>query len=326
MAKKLWKRPARVSSWRKISVGMWNPPSDPTVLGFETLNVDSLLDYLDELSEASGEKVTITTFMVKVVADIFALYPHLNSIIIGNRVLMRENIDVFVQVAVNSESTDQADLSGVKLRNVDQMSFVDIARRLRSRATQVRAGQDAEIEQTKSMIDKVPPLLMPWMLRAVDFLTYVVPLELDKFGIRSDPFGSAMVTNVGQFDIRLGFAPLVPMSRCPLVLMPSAIQRLPFVEGDEIVIRRAMQCSLTIDHRAFDGYQIGQFVTQFRDRSENPYKYYPMHEILGTPEPTTEKVTKPAASPDKASSSAKKKTKPSSRTPEANSTSSTSVS
>lgn len=319
MANKFWNRPARVSSWRKISVGMWNPPSDPTVLGFETLNVDDLLDYLDEVSEASGEKVTVTTYMSKVLADTFALYPHLNAIIIGNRVLLRENIDIFVQVAINSQSADQADLSGVKLRDVDQMDFVEIARRLRSRATQVRSGQDAEIEQTKSMVDKVPPLLMPWMLRAVDFLTYVVPLELGKIGVRSDPFGSAMVTNVGQFGIRLGFAPLVPMARCPLVLMPSAIQRLPFVEGDEVVIKRAMQCSLTIDHRVFDGYQIGQIVFQFRDRCENPRKYYPPAETWATPEITP-------ARPTKTTQNTKKTAKPSSRTPETSKTSSTSVS
>ncbi len=275
MANKYWNAPKKISSWRKISVGMWNRPSDPTVYGFETLNVDDLIDYLEEIEAVTGEKISITTYMSKVLADIFAMYPHLNSIIVGNRVLMRENVDIFVQVAINAKSADQADLSGVKLRNVDQMDFVEIARRLRTRANQVRSGQDAEIEQTKSMVDKVPPLLMPLMLRAVEFLTFAVPFELGKIGVRSDPFGSAMVTNVGQFGIRLGFAPLVPLSRCALVCMPSAIQRLPFVEGDEIVIKRAMQCSFTMDHRVFDGYQIGQLADQFRGRVETPREYYP---------------------------------------------------
>lgn len=322
MANKYWNAPTKMSSWRKISVGMWNRPSDPTVYGYETLNVDDLLNYLDELEAVTGEKISVTTYMSKVLADAFAMYPHLNSIIVGNRVLKRENIDIFVQVAINAKSADQADLSGVKLRNVDQMDFVEIARRLRTRATQVRTGQDAEMEQTKSMIDKVPPLLMPWMLRAVDFLTYAVPFELGKIGVRSDPFGSAMVTNVGQFGIRLGFAPLVPMSRCALVCMPSAIQRLPFVEGDEIVIKRAMQCSFTLDHRVFDGYQIGQIVFQFRDRVENPRKYYPAPESWAKSEATPEKPV-PAAK-KKVTTNTGKDANSSKRTPET-STSGTSV-
>ncbi len=322
MANKYWKAPKKVSSWRKISVGMWNRPSDPTVYGFETLKVDDLLDYLEELKEVTGETISVTTYMSKVLADAFALYPHLNSIIVGNRVLQRENIDIFVQVAINAKSADQADLSGVKLRNVDQMDFVEIARRLRTRATQVRNGQDAEMEQTKSMIDKVPPLLMPLMLRAVDFLTYAVPFELGKIGVRSDPFGSAMVTNVGQFGIKLGFAPLVPMSRCALVCMPSAIQRLPFVEGDEIVIKRAMQCSFTLDHRVFDGYQIGQICHQFRDRVENPRNYYPSADHWAKSESAPEK--KSPGTKQKAANKAGKDVNPPKRTPET-STSGTSV-
>ncbi|MBA2662112.1 MAG: 2-oxo acid dehydrogenase subunit E2 [Bradymonadaceae bacterium] len=275
MAKKYWSRSKRASSWRKISVGIWGKPADPTVYGYECLDADDLLDYLDEVSEASGEKVTLTTFLVKILADTFAAYPDLNSIVIGNRVLRRENVDIFVQVAIANEGDGQADLSGVKLRDVDKMDFVAIAKKLRSRATQVRTGQDAEMEQTKSMVDKVPPMLMPWMLKIVDFLTYAVPFELDAIGVRSDPFGSAMVTNVGQFDIRQGFAPLVPASRCPLVCMPCAVRDYAFVYDKQVVVRRGLNCSFTLDHRIFDGYQIGQIVREFRNRVNHPRDYYP---------------------------------------------------
>ena len=277
---KLWKKPKRVSSWRKISVGMWNPPSDPTIYGFETVDVDDLMDYLAEVSRASGRKVTLTTFLTKGISDVFAQYPELNTIVVNNRVQFRENIDAFCQVAVADKTGASADLSGVKIRNSDRQSLVDIADRLHNRAEKVRKGQDEEIEQTKSMIDKIPPLLLPKMMRLFDVLTYVVPVDLGKIGIRDDPFGSFMVSNCAPFDIKLGFAPLVPSSRTPMVVLPGVIEDHAFVYDGEVVVKKGCQIAFTCDHRCFDGLQIGQFVRAIRDRLNNPRDYYPPPETF----------------------------------------------
>lgn len=272
---KLWKKPERVSSWRKISVGMWRRPSDPTIYGYETLPVDELLDYLDEVSEATGEKVTLTTYLAKVTSDILAANPELNAIIVGNRVQRRENVDVFCQVAVSNESGGSADLSGVKIRNCDRLSLPEIANYLHRRADRVRQGQDEEIEQTKSMIDRIPPLLLPKLLSFFDFLTFAVPFDLGKIGIRDDPFGSFMVTNCAPFDIRMGFAPLVPASRTPFVILPGIVEDHVFAENGKPVVRPGCQMSFTADHRCFDGLQIGILVRNIRERIVNPRKFNP---------------------------------------------------
>lgn len=279
---KLWSKPERVSSWRKISVGMWKAPSDPTIYGFETMDVDELLDYLEEVSLASGKKVTITAYLAKCCADIIGENPALNAIVVANRVLRRENVDIFCQVAVANKDGGSADLSGVKIANADGADLVDIADRLHSRADKVRKGQDEEIEQTKSMIDKIPPLLLPKMMRIFDILTYAVPLDLGKIGIRNDPFGSLMVTNCAPFGIRLGFAPLVPSARTPMVILPGIVEDHLFVENGEPVVKRGCQMSMTFDHRCFDGLQIGIFVREFRARIGRPRDYYPDPETYGS--------------------------------------------
>ena len=46
MSNKRWKPLDHYSSWRKISIGMWNSPGDPTIYGYETLVVEDLLRYL----------------------------------------------------------------------------------------------------------------------------------------------------------------------------------------------------------------------------------------------------------------------------------------
>ncbi|MFP4597836.1 MAG: 2-oxo acid dehydrogenase subunit E2 [Persicimonas sp.] len=282
---KRWESLKKYSSWRKISVGMWRPPNDPSIYGYETVDVSNLLPYLDEVSRVSGTKVTISAFCVKLTAEVFKRHPDLNVVMIGKKVRQRKNIDIFCQVAVADETASEADLSGVKLTNADQMSLVEIAQRLTSRASDVRAGQDAEMEKTKSMVDIVPPWLMGGVLKMVDFLTFNVPFDLDKMGIRSDPFGSAMVTSVGPFDIRHGFAPLVPASRVPIVVLPGAVHKAPVVtEEGEVEARDAMNVCLTFDHRCYDGYQIGYFVRIMRDMLLNPTNYLPEPSHYGQPD------------------------------------------
>lgn len=277
---KLWKEPENVSSWRKISVGMWKRPADPTIYGFEIVDVEELVEYLDEVSEASGEKVTITTYLAKMISDILAEYPKLNSIVVGNKVMQREHIDAFCQVAVATESGGSADLSGVKLRDSNTMTLPDIAAKLHSRAERIRKGQDEEIEQTKSVLDKIPPVVLPQLMRVVDVLTYVVPFDLSKIGIRDDPFGSFMVTNCAPFDIKLGFAPLVPFARTPFVVLPGIVEDHVFTYDGEVVVKKGCQMAFTADHRCFDGLQIGQLVRNIRKRLNHPRDYYPAPETF----------------------------------------------
>lgn len=273
---KYWEPLDKYSSWRKISVGMWDAPNDPTIYGFDTLDVSRLLPYLEEVSQASGTKVTMPAYLAAVVATILHRHPALNVMIVGKRVQRRKSVDIFCQVAVPNEDAGQADLSGIKLAECDQLDLVTIAKKLRSRASDVRAGQDEEMERTKSMIDVVPPWLMSGMLKAVDFLTYNVPIDLDGLGIRSDPFGSAMITSVAQFGIKQGFAPLVPASRVPLVFLPGCVHKAPFVTEDgEVEARDAVTVSSTFDHRCFDGYQIGFIARTFTDMVSNPREYFP---------------------------------------------------
>src|SRR5690606_19687649 len=125
----------------------------------------------------------------------------------------RRSADVFLQVAVSGGS--DADLSGIKIREADRATVVQIAEAVAKKASRVRSGDDAHIEAAKKSLARIPPSLMPWALRLVSFLNYDLGLDLSALGVQRDPFGSAMVTNVGGFGIPVGFAPLVPTSRVP---------------------------------------------------------------------------------------------------------------
>ncbi len=270
-----WQKIDEYSPWRKIAMGLWSDPEDPAIYGKETVDVSNLVTYLDEVTEASEVKVTMTAFTAKMMADIFGEHPDLNCMAIGNHIVQRERIDIFCQVAIPDDEAGQGDLSGVKLREADQLSLVEIAKLLRSKATDVRDGRDAEMESDKSKLGWLPNSILSKLLDILDVLTYRVPFDLDALGIRSDPFGSCMVTSVGQFDIYQGFAPLLPGSHCPLVALPGKVHKAPFVEDDEVVVREAVEMSCTFDHRVYDGLQIGHIVRGMRSRLMYPRDHYP---------------------------------------------------
>lgn len=273
-----WTKLDKYSPWRKIAMGLWSDPDDPTIYGRETVDISNLTDYLDEVSEASGVKVTMTAFTAKMMADVLGDNPDLNCMAIGNHIVQRESVDIFCQVAIPDESAGKADLSGVKLRDADELGLVEVAEILRSKAGDVRDGRDVEMEKSKSTIEWVPNAILSKLLDVVDFLTYRIPLDLDALGVRSDPFGSCMVTSVGQFGIYQGFAPLLPGSHCPLVALPGCVHESTFVEDGEVVVRDAVTMSCTFDHRVYDGLQIGHIVRGMRTRLMDPLKHYPAPE------------------------------------------------
>jgi hypothetical protein len=274
---KYWKPLERASSWRKLSIGMWDAPADPTIYGFETMDVTDSLAYLAAVKEVSGVNVGMTALVVAAMARMYRLYPELNVILVGSKIQQRHTIDVFCQVAIPNEDAGRADLSGIKLRDVDTLDLVEIHQAMHRRASKVRAGQDEEIERQKQLFDIIPPRIMRSVVKLVEHLTYEIPIDLDAIGIRSDPFGSCMVSSVAQFDIRLGFAPLVPASRTPLILLPGVVyDEMGFVGDDPTPrMRKKIQISLTCDHRCFDGYQIGVICREFRTVMTDPAAFLP---------------------------------------------------
>lgn len=294
-----WRKLDEYSTWRKIAMGMWSDPDDPTIYGKETVDISNLVPYLEAVTEASGTKVTMTAFTAKMMADVLGDHPDLNCMAIGNHIVQREHVDIFCQVAIPDETAGKADLSGVKLRDADQLGLVEIAEILRSKAGAVRSGEDIEMESQKSGLDWVPNGVLSKLLDVLDFLTYRVPIDLDDLGIRSDPFGSCMVTSVGQFDIFQGFAPLLPGSHCPLVALPGKVHKAPFVEDGDVVPRDAVEMSCTFDHRVYDGLQIGYIVRGMRSRLMYPRKHYPEPSHWADDETDAQSNTESAdASPD----------------------------
>ena len=67
--------------------------------------------------------------MARAVALAIRQYPQLNGIVARGRIMLRETVDIFFQVATDGGR----ELSGVKIDRVDEKSAVEVAREIEER-------------------------------------------------------------------------------------------------------------------------------------------------------------------------------------------------
>lgn len=251
----------RLSSWRRISLSAWGKPNDPTVYGWLEIEFSRAQAYLERHNRGHGPKLTVTHLVGKAVADAIAARPDVNAVIRrGRQIYQRESVDVFFQVAYEGGEN----LSGAKVSHADQKSVRQIAEELAERALSIREHARHELSRSDALASKLPALLRRPLLHAAEYAVYDLGLDLSRFGLPEDAFGSAMVTNVGMFGLPSGFAPLVPFSRAPIVVTVGAIREAPVVVEGQVTARPVLTLGVTLDHRLIDGFQAGKLAERFR--------------------------------------------------------------
>jgi pyruvate/2-oxoglutarate dehydrogenase complex dihydrolipoamide acyltransferase (E2) component len=255
-----------LSGWRRLAVHSWKTPHDPTVHAILEIPMTSALAYLKGVRTQHGVHVTVTHLVAKALALAMRRYPQLNGIVARGRIMLRDTVDMFVQVATEGGT----DLAGVKIARVDERSVVEIARECEERVRRLRERRDQQVQRTKHVLDQIPlPILGP-LMRAISYMIYDLDLDLTRFGIVKDEFGSAMISNVGSFGISTALAPLVPFSRTPVVLLLGEVEDRVVAEEGQPVVRPMMTIGVTFDHRFMDGYQGGKMLQIFRGYLEDP--------------------------------------------------------
>jgi len=259
----------KFSTWRKISLNTWSTPDNATIYGLLDVDIGPLQDYLKKRTEESGVKCTITHAVARGLGILLKKYPDCNVLVRGRKIWLREEVDIFHQVAMPIDTKKgAADLSGAVIRRVDTKQIPQIAKELRERAEAVRAKKDGEMAKTRSMLKSLPNLFLRVALKIIGWLQYAFNLKVPT--TPRDPFGGAMVTSVGMFDIKLAYAPLVTFTRVPIILLVGTAEDRPVVRDGEIVIRKMCSITATLDHRVLDGYLAGLLSREMKKLMENP--------------------------------------------------------
>jgi pyruvate/2-oxoglutarate dehydrogenase complex dihydrolipoamide acyltransferase (E2) component len=265
-----------VSSWRRLAIATWQPANDPTIYGMLRIDASRALAYAERLSRQSGRHITITHLAASAVARTLARHPECNAYVRWGRLYQRDNVDVFVLVAVPSsdgEHTARADLTGVKLTCADRKTVPEIAGEIEERAQAIRKGRDATFAKTKGLMQRVPMSVLQPLLKLLTFAQYDLNLDLTRLGVPRDSFGGAFVTNIGPLGIPAGFAPIVPVTRLALNVALGRIEEAPLAENGQVVVRPVLPLTATFDHRVVDGYHAGRLSNTFVEMLQDPERH-----------------------------------------------------
>jgi pyruvate/2-oxoglutarate dehydrogenase complex dihydrolipoamide acyltransferase (E2) component len=261
----------RAEGWRKVASATWRGPLDPQIYGDLEIDATELLAFVEDARAATDAHLTVTHLVGRAVAHGLAENPDVNVRKQGSHFVPREDVSIFFVVAVDGGK----DLSGVKVRQADQKSAVEIARELSERAARVRTGEDASFGRSKTILARTPePVLRP-VLRLATWLTGDRGVDLRRLGLRAEPFGSALVTSVGMFGVQHAYAPLSPFYRVPFLALVSEVAPKPVVRNGEVVALPMLTVSATMDHRYLDGAHAARLARSVRGYLEDPRAFEP---------------------------------------------------
>lgn len=255
------------SSFRRIAASMWKNPTDPTIYGSMDIDVTSTLAFIADFRTRTGEALTLTHVVARATAQAFARHKDLNAKVrFWGKLEQRHTVDLFVSVATD----DGKDLSGVRIDATEDLSLTDLVHAIKGRARAIRGGDDATYQRSRNLFKAMPWWMARPALWLTDVLTNELHLHLPSQGMPRDPFGTAVITNVGSFGIDTAFAPFMPLARCPMLLLMSEVKDRPTVDGGKVVVRPILRLCGTFDHRIIDGHHAGLLADDIRALIEHP--------------------------------------------------------
>lgn len=257
----------KLSAFRKVAIGTWQTAGDPSVYSVMTLDVKPAIHYIEKLQSTSEQKVTMTHFVGKAVAQVLSQHPELNCILRWGNLYPRKDVDIFFQVATDTKGND---LSGYTLRHADKKSISDIAREIGEGAKRIRTQGDPDYKKMKSSVKFLPGWLSWWVIQLTAFIQYNLNIWSPAIGTPRDAFGSIMITNIGSLGLDFALAPLVPYSRTPCVLTLGAIREAPVVKNGAVEVGQVIDLGVTFDHRLIDGMHASKMAKLLKAIFANP--------------------------------------------------------
>ena len=177
-----------------------------------------------------GERIGYTDIMVYILAKILKEQPIMNASIVDNKVVLWEDINIGVAVALPEEEYDSQLVVPV-VHHADKMSLAEIHRAVSDVVKRARENR----------------------------------LTLDDFD-----GGTFTLSNIGTLSPGYFYTtPIINQPQVAILGTGSIVKR-PVVEDDQIVIRPILNYNLTVDHRVINGAPATKFSNRFMDVLQRP--------------------------------------------------------
>lgn len=241
---------------RKLALGAWGSPTDPSVNVQVDLDVTRLVEHLKQIPGTSLKQA-----MIKIFSSVLNDIPELNTVIIRNKFRRRLNNRIFIPTVFRNNQ--QIDLNGICIDNAHGMTLSELNACWVEKISNLRLGKDRPTQRVVSIFKRVPDPLCKPIIRCIDFIQYTCNISLKNVGLPNDPFGSMTVTFLDKLNVRYANIPIYSFSRSAIT---AAIGEM---YDDEK--KKKLPITWTFDHRCFDGFEGGLGLKRIHYYLKNPH-------------------------------------------------------
>ncbi len=254
------------TSWRKVASTIYRKPVDSKIYGSVEIDVTDLEKFISQ-KRKEGVKTTLTHIITLIIGRaIKKAVPELNTFVRRGKIIQRPQIDATVSVLLQ-----EGQMGSVKIENVDQLTLSELTDEIAEKIKDSRKGNENDTMQSKDMLSRIPWPFRTWVFFLYRLFTIHWGFSFPVIKLSANSFGTYVVSNIGTLGLDSGYGALLPSANVSIVMILGGVSKKPVVINDEIVPRRVLSLSATLDHRVVDGSHGGQLFRFIKQMVKNPH-------------------------------------------------------
>ena len=198
--------------------------------------------------EKTGEKLSLTAYIVTCLAEAIKDHPQLNSFIKSGKLILLD--DVTISVLIEKEIDGEKVPEPIGIKNAQLKSFIQIQ-------TEIKKAK-------KQKSDKLGNLSGPkWLHLIPNFLFRTFVTIADKNINMAKRYGKVAVTSIGMFSKEPVW--FIPHGSATVLITVGSINHKVIEIDGEFVSREHLCLTASFDHNIVDGAPATRFLNQFID-------------------------------------------------------------
>jgi pyruvate/2-oxoglutarate dehydrogenase complex dihydrolipoamide acyltransferase (E2) component len=198
--------------------------------------------------ESTGEKLSLTAYIVTCLAQVIKQHPHLNSFIKRRRLIILE--DVTVSVMIEREMSGEKVPEPIGIKGAQEKSFRQIH-------NEIREAKKLNNEKLGSLSG------ITWVRFIPGFLLKIFIRIADKNIKMAKIYGKVAVTAIGMFSKETVW--FIPHGSATVLVTVGSINQKVIEFDGRIVSREHLCLTISFDHNIVDGAPASRFMNQFAE-------------------------------------------------------------
>jgi hypothetical protein len=243
--------------------------NESVVLHDSVYDLRSTRAWLKAYNRAHAGRATLFHLFAYACACALHARPALNRFVSGGRIYQRRG--VFVAFVAKVEMSDDAPFASVKLEVPRGQSLPDFVAGVAGAIEGARGGGRG-VDREVALVMSLPgPILRAFVALARWLDAWNL---LPMWFMRNDPmYSSVFLANLGSAGVSDAYHHLYEYGNTSIFGVMGAPQRMPFVEGDAVIVHEGLRVRWTFDERIQDGFYAARSLAIAQRILEDPERH-----------------------------------------------------